>query len=115
MKIIKRNGQTEDFNEEKIFEAVLKAASEVYAIDDVLREKLAKLAISVKAELEAQNIENLNISMIQALVEKKLLEASLVNIAERYISYRLQQDLERVGLSKEYTAKVHFVLAEKEE
>ena len=33
--------------------------------------------------------------MVQALVEEKLLSAGYLHIAEHYISYRLQRDIER--------------------
>ena len=33
--------------------------------------------------------------MIQALVEEKLLSAGYLQIAEHYISYRLQRDIDR--------------------
>ena len=41
-------------------------------------------------------VERATISMIQSMVEHRLLGAGYITIAEHYISYRLQRDLEEV-------------------
>ena len=95
MKIVKRNGQLEDFDANKIYGALIKAAQSVYVVGDDLRNNLARIAKSVETELEESHSENITISMVQALVENKLLSNGYLQIAEHYISYRLQRDIDR--------------------
>ena len=95
MKIVKRNGQLEDFDVNKIYSALIKAAQSVYVVGDDLRNNLARIAKIVASQLEETHSENVTISMIQALVEEKLLSAGYLQIAEHYISYRLQRDIDR--------------------
>ena len=95
MKIVKRNGATEEFNADKIYGALIKAAQSVFVVSDDLRQNLAKIAKSVEVQLEESYSENITISMIQALVEDKLLSNGYLHIAEHYISYRLQRDIDR--------------------
>lgn len=95
MKIIKRNGTTVDFDARKIYNAMTKAASSVYVVSDDLRENLSRIVHSIEAQLLENKTEVVTISMVQALVEEKLLSAGYLHIAEHYISYRLQRDIER--------------------
>lgn len=95
MKIVKRNGAVEEFDANKIYGALLKAAQSVFVVSDDLRQNLAKIVKDVASQLEETHSENITISMIQALVEEKLLSAGYLHIAEHYISYRLQRDIDR--------------------
>ena len=95
MKIIKRNETTVDFDASKIYNAMAKAASSVYVVSDDLKENLSRIAHSIEAQLLENKTEVVTISMVQALVEEKLLSAGYLHIAEHYISYRLQRDIER--------------------
>jgi ATP cone domain protein len=95
MKIVKRNGAVEEFDANKIYGALIKAAQSVYVVGDDLRNNLASIAKRVASQLEETHSENITISMIQALVEEKLLSAGYLQIAEHYISYRLQRDIDR--------------------
>ena len=47
-------------------------------------------------DLEEAKVERATISMIQSMVEHRLLGAGYITIAKHYISYRLQRDLEEV-------------------
>lgn len=95
MKIIKRNGTTVDFDASKIYNAMSKAASSVYVVSDDLAYNLQQIAHSIESQLRDSKTDVLTISMVQALVEEKLLSAGYLHIAEHYISYRLQRDIER--------------------
>lgn len=97
MKIIKRNGSTEEFDANKIYGALIKAAQSVFIVGDDLRNNLAHIAKGVAIQLEESHTDNITISMIQGLVEEKLISAGYLHIAEHYISYRLQRDIERTG------------------
>ena len=47
-KIVKRNGQLEDFDANKIYGALIKAAQSVYVVGDDLRNNLARIAKVLK-------------------------------------------------------------------
>ena len=102
MKIIKRNGTTVDFDASKIYNAMYKAANSVYLVTDDLKENLSRIAHSIEAQLHYNGTEVVTISMVQALVEERLLSAGYLHIAEHYISYRLQRDVDRT----DYKGKV---------
>ena len=95
MKIIKRNGTKVDFDASKIYNAMHKAANSVYFVTDDLAYNLQRIARSIESQLKESKADVLTISMVQALVEEKLLSAGYLHIAEHYISYRLQRDIER--------------------
>lgn len=95
MKIIKRNGTTVDFDASKIYNALSKAASSVYVISDDLADNLGRIARSIETQLQENGTDEVTISMVQALVEEKLLTNGYIHIAEHYISYRLQRDVDR--------------------
>ena len=108
MQVIKRNGSKVDFEGSKIYEAIVKAASEVYVLDDQFKKQLAELAHNVVLDLKELQIENVTISMVQSQVEQRLVAAGFITIAERYISYRLQRDLERYGYGDRLAVHLHF-------
>lgn len=108
MQVIKRNGSKVDFDSNKILEALVNAASEVYVVDNDLRSKLANLTTQIALNLRELDIDLVTISMVQSQVEQKLLSAGYIQIAERYITYRLQRDLERYGYEDKLSVRLHF-------
>ncbi|MCI7677414.1 MAG: ATP cone domain-containing protein [Streptococcus orisratti] len=108
MQIIKRNGQVADFDPDKIYQAIIKAAQTVYVLDDTLRENLANVTKKVVLDLQEAQVERPTISMIQSCVENRLMNAGYINIAEHYISYRLQRDLERNGYGDNIIVHLRF-------
>lgn len=108
MHIIKRNGSRVDFDPTKIYQAVLKAAGSVFPLTDDLREQLANLTKKVVLDLEDLNLPEVTISMVQSQVEQRLLSAGYTQIAEHYISYRLQRDLDRYGYGDHLAVHLHF-------
>lgn len=108
MQIIKRNGQIADFDPDKIYQAIIKAARTVYVIDDTMRKNLADVTKKVVFDLNDAQVERPTISMIQSMVEYHLLEAGYINIAEQYIEYRLQRDLERHGYGDAISVHLKF-------
>ena len=95
MKIIKRNGTVVDFDSSKIYNAMYKAANSVYVVSDDLADNLGRIARSIETQLQENGTDEVTISMVQALVEEKLLTNGYIHIAEHYISYRLQRDVDR--------------------
>ena len=108
MKIVKRNGAVEEFDANKIYAVLLKAAQSVFVVSDDLRQNLARIAKGVASQLEETHSENITISMIQALVEEKLLSAGYLHIAEHYISYRLQRDIDRTDYKDNVVVHLHL-------
>ena len=108
MQIIKRNGQVAEFDPDKIYQAILKAAQTVYVLDDTWRQNLAQVTKKVVLDLQDAQVERPTINMIQSLVENRLMEAGFNNIAEHYISYRLQRDLERNGYGDKVIVHLRF-------
>jgi len=92
MQVIKRSGEVVEFDPDKIYQAVLKAAQTVYVLTDDLRQNLAQVTKKVVLDLE----------------EASLLGAGYITIAEHYISYRLQRDLERNGYGDHIAVHLHF-------
>ncbi|MEX2783896.1 ATP cone domain-containing protein [Streptococcus sp. H49] len=108
MQIIKRDGKIAEFDPDKIYQAIIKAAQTVYAIDEKWRQDLAQVTKKVVLDLEEAQIERPTINMIQSLVENRLLDAGYISIAEHYISYRLQRDLERNGYGDHIVVHLRF-------
>lgn len=108
MQIIKRDGQLADFDPDKIYQALIKAARTVYVIDDSWRQHLAQVTKKVVIDLEEVQAERPTINMIQSLVENRLIDAGYMTIAEHYIAYRLQRDLERNGYGDSIGVHLRF-------
>lgn len=108
MQIIKRDGQVAEFDPDKIYQAIIKAAQTVYVIDENWRQNLAQVTKKVAIDLEEAKVEKPTINMIQSLVENRLMDAGYINIAEHYISYRLQRDLERNGYGDSIIVHLRF-------
>ena len=108
MQIIKRDGQVAEFDPDKIYQAIIKAARTVYVIDETCRQNLAQVTKKVVIDLEEAHAERPTINMIQSLVENRLMDAGYITIAEHYISYRLQRDLERNGYGDRIIVHLRF-------
>ena len=84
------------------------AAQSDSALDASLPPNLAQVTKKVVMDLEEARVEKATISMIQSMVENRLLDAGYINIAEHYISYRLQRDLERNGYEDRINVHLKF-------
>ncbi|MCR8744783.1 adenosylcobalamin-dependent ribonucleoside-diphosphate reductase [Romboutsia lituseburensis] len=85
MKIIKRDGSKENFDKNKIINAIYKSTiNSKYGID----EKLAKnIAIKIEDRVLSSN-ENISVEEIQDNVELLLMESNRKDVAKKYILYR---------------------------
>ena len=77
MEVIKRSGEVVEFNPDKIYQAILKAAQVVYVLTDDLRQNLAQVTKKVAMDLDEAQVERATISMIQSMVEHRLLGSRL--------------------------------------
>ena len=96
MKIIKRDGRLVDFDDQKIYDALVNAKRQISGELSPLDHQLI-LTIVEKVDLEiAQRfVDNIKIYEIQNIVEHTLLESGEYALAEHYISYRTRRDFER--------------------
>ena len=90
-KVIKRNGNEETFDKNKIINAVCAAFNDVDGeISDFAKAKATEIANYV-SKLE----ENLSVEDIQDLVEEKLMTCNRRDVARSYIRYRYKKELLR--------------------
>lgn len=94
MKIIKRNGAEENFNEEKILIAITKAnesvGEDVRMTELQIKRITESVVISCEALGRAPSVEE-----IQDLVEKKIMAHGAFEVAKSYITYRYTRSLVR--------------------
>ncbi|WP_419579828.1 anaerobic ribonucleoside-triphosphate reductase [Streptococcus suis] len=91
--VLKRDGRTVSFDEQKIFSALSRANQELeYPVSE------AGLRLVLEASLQEigrRFTDDIQIYEIQTIVEQELLKAHLYDLAERYIQYRTQRDFRR--------------------
>ncbi|MCQ8260332.1 anaerobic ribonucleoside-triphosphate reductase [Streptococcus suis] len=91
--VLKRDGRTVSFDEQKIFSALSRANQE-------LEHQMSETGLQLVIEASLQEIGrrftgDIQIYEIQTIVEQELLKAHLYELAERYIQYRTQRDFRR--------------------
>ena len=92
--IIKRDGRTAEFNQEKIAEAVEKAFQACGAMQD--RAAAEGIAQQVVQKLDDGAIEGIpTVEGVQDLVEETLIESGFVQTAKAYILYRAERSRAR--------------------
>lgn len=110
MKIIKRDGVIQDFDKDKIVNAVLKAFNEVDGeITDYAKEKANNIAEYVASYAEKYQREQeakgeskvyLEVEEVQDLAEHGLMSLKRKDVAKAYILYRDKRNVERNRQSK---------------
>lgn len=91
MKVIKRNGMEEEFNKEKIINAVYKAFK---AVDEGEYHEAMSIADEVTKYIEENFDGYANVEQIQDIVEQFLIRDGFAKAAKAYILYRKQhQDM----------------------
>lgn len=95
-KVKKRNGKLQCFDSEKIYNAIMGAVKD---LDETINEDIVKRIVKdISEEIANSNKEFVGIEEIQDLVENKLMNSSLKNVAKQYIKYRYNR--ERIRDSK---------------
>ena len=98
MKVRKRNGKLQQFNPEKISLAIKAAMNNAGVYD---QDELAEtIAYDIEKELINKNTKVIEIETLQDIVEAKLMESRLKDVARRYIRYRYDRERIRQGKSK---------------
>lgn len=96
VKVKKRNGKLQDFNSEKIYNAILGAVKDVS--EEVNLDIVKRIVKDISEYVQNLDKDFVTIEEIQDLVEDKLMNSSLKNVAKQYIKYRYNR--ERVRDSK---------------
>lgn len=91
MKVIKRNGDTVDFDREKIYNAIMKANMAVDEEDRLAEDRVRMIADYIAGRKRPR----LLVEDIQDMVEKKLMEEGKFVLAKAYIIYRYSRALVR--------------------
>ncbi|MHC5269785.1 anaerobic ribonucleoside-triphosphate reductase [Enterococcus sp. LJL98] len=96
MKIIKRDGRLVDFDDQKIYDALVNAKRQISGeLSPLDHELILKIVEKVDVEIAQRFVDNIKIYEIQNIVEHTLLENSEYALAEHYIHYRTRRDFER--------------------
>ncbi|MCK3880970.1 anaerobic ribonucleoside-triphosphate reductase [Streptococcus suis] len=106
--VLKRDGRTVSFDEQKIFSALSRANQELE-----LPVSEAGLQLVLEASLQEigrRFIGDIQIYEIQTIVEQELLKAHLYELAERYIQYRTQRDFRR-HQATDINVEIHKLLS----
>ncbi len=85
-KIVKRNGKTEDFNSQKIANAILKAGEATGEFEKDMGQRLAVRAVNIAQQMFAGPPPT--VESIQDIVEEVLLNSPYRKTAKAYILYR---------------------------
>jgi len=96
MTVLKRDGRTLEFDHARIRAALAKAFVEVHgALTPLADRTLTDLVERIDAELAERFTDAVKIYEIQNVVEHILLESREYDVAQAYISYRVQRDFAR--------------------
>lgn len=95
MNVIKRDGRTVKFDENKIFDALKKASDQISSWDEGHQERVEAVTDRVVSEIFNRFHENVKIYEIQNIVEHELLEAGEMELAGEYVRYRTKRDFDR--------------------
>lgn len=86
--IRKRDGRIENFDKQKIVNAISKAMNHNFINDVKFAEKIAE-------DIEALNIEVIEIEEVQNMVERALMKSRYADVAKDYILYREKRNIAR--------------------
>ena len=96
MKVVKRDGRLVDFDDEKIYDALMKGRKKLKEpLSPLEHEKLVEIVQLVDREIAERFTDNVKIYEIQNIVEHFLLEKSFLALAQEYIIYRTNRDFLR--------------------
>ena len=91
IKVQKRDGEIQPFDQEKIKNAVLKAMKDMEEVDEESAEKVAKKATGkVRAYLKESSVETdiIAVDIVHKMVENSIMDVKLYDVAREYITYR---------------------------
>lgn len=96
IKVVKRDGRLVTFDDQKIYEALIKAEQKIHdQVTPLTHQKVQSIVADVNREIAERFTNNVKIYEIQNIVEHTLLSNNEYALAEEYIHYRTQRDFER--------------------
>lgn len=96
IKVVKRDGRLVTFDDQKIYDALIKAEQKIYdQVTPLTHQKVQSIVADVNREIAERFTNNVKIYEIQNIVEHTLLSNNEYALAEEYIHYRTQRDFER--------------------
>lgn len=96
IKVVKRDGRLVTFDDQKIYDALIKAEQKIHdQVTPLTHQKVQSIVADVNREIAERFTNNLKIYEIQNIVEHTLLSNNEYALAEEYIHYRTQRDFER--------------------
>lgn len=96
LKIVKRDGRLVDFDDQKIYDALVKAQRNAQGeLNPIDHEHIMEIVESIDHEIAARFQTNVKIYEVQNIVEHILLAKNAYALAEEYINYRTRRDFER--------------------
>lgn len=95
MNVIKRDGRSVRFDEDKIFQALKKASDQINSWDEAQKDRIESVTDRVISEIFNRFHENVKIYEIQNIVEHELLESGEMELAQAYVRYRTMRDFDR--------------------
>ncbi|HEM6289604.1 TPA: anaerobic ribonucleoside-triphosphate reductase [Streptococcus suis] len=106
--VLKRDGRTVSFDEQKIFSALSRANQELeYPVSEAGLQLVLEASLQ---EIGRRFTDDIQIYEIQTIVEQELLKAHLYDLAERYIQYRTQRDFRR-HQATDINVEIHKLLS----
>ncbi|HBE2188869.1 anaerobic ribonucleoside-triphosphate reductase [Enterococcus faecalis] len=96
IKVVKRDGRLVTFDDQKIYDALIKAEQKIHdQVTPLTHQKVRSIVADVNREIAERFTNNVKIYEIQNIVEHTLLSNNEYALAEEYIHYRTQRDFER--------------------
>ena len=96
IKVVKRDGRLVTFDDQKIYDALIKAEQKINdQVTPLTHQKVQSIVADVNREIAERFTNNVKIYEIQNIVEHTLLSNNEYALAEEYIHYRTQRDFER--------------------
>ena len=96
IKVVKRDGRLVTFDDQKIYDALIKAEQKIHdQVTPLTHQKVQSIVADVNREIAERFTNNVEIYEIQNIGEHTLLSNNEYALAEEYIHYRTQRDFER--------------------
>lgn len=96
IKVVKRDGRLVTFDDQKIYDALIKAEQKIHdQVTPLTHQKVQSIVADVNREIAERFTNNVKIYEIQNILEHTLLSNNEYALAEEYIHYRTQRDFER--------------------
>lgn len=103
MNVIKRDGRVVLFDKTKICDAVLKAMQDVGEVNKELANRIAN-------DISHIDVQQISVEELQDMVEDKLMNSKMKNVARSYVRYRYNREVSR-ALSKDLDNRYYEFLS----